>query len=292
MRQSTKIDVFHAYNTRIPPCRCKVLCALVSNFTGKFGLDQRIDRVDGQSDYISPVRRTKFGTTIGMSMLDNTIFMPPASVYSNALKYDNNFLTALGHVLNCSEDDKLRSDTLPALEWFYLAHTDSDLISPKSEVVMMATAFEGLLGLSRFYRDKKKEELINAIDSLFLTNKRILQKAKDRGGTEREYSWKQWWMDEFYLLRNRIAHGKTVTEKNLIWSNNVWFHLEIADILFRNCIKKLLVKDNLYNEKKEDIAEANAIDQFLSTPGNSFYEIVQKELWNLFCAVDNSHLSI
>jgi hypothetical protein len=134
-----------------------------------------------------------------------------------------------------SEVERLRR----SLEWFRLAHTETQQVSDLSKVVMMATAFEILLNLPR---NEKKRTFADRVHCACASSE-ILQESRTVGAHQQTYSLPAWWARDFYDLRSAIVHGSIPTEDQLRctppgrdWLN----HLNVADLVWE------LVKRQLY----------------------------------------------
>lgn len=240
-------------------------------------------------EWVAEIRRKIYGRSSNLGdfkMMKN--FTPPNCNYNYDsglfLRYHERLANALVEILNevhSSRDVKNQEvcrRILRALQWFNMAHTDSEELSYFPEVTMMSIAFEILLGLGDYEKPDKSKELIVRLGKLFQNNQQ--KKKKDflrRGKTPLEASWKEWWLYEFYGLRNDVVHGKKVDTKRLKWLHNRFYlHLEIADIVFKCALKKILISLGYYEESCEDTAEADILDEFLSTNEPSLGHLISK----------------
>jgi len=133
------------------------------------------------------------------------------------------------------------------------------------DVVTLATVFEILLNIYNVYSEKKKEELGKRISRLFTSNTVLPEPTTNK-------SWKVFWIESFYGLRNDIVHGKEIPFENLEWPYNPYggLHTEVAIKVFRLVLMKILVEKRLHVETDEDIWQANKLDEWLSTEMKRF----------------------
>lgn len=164
----------------------------------------------------------------------------------------------------------IRERLFRSLEWFRLAHTESENISGLSRVVMMATGFEVLL---KFPTDGKRKYFVqymedNISSDAFERGKRVNHKGKSFG-----MSLAACWAWDFYELRSKIVHGDQIPYSELIFKD--WItHLIVSDLVFLECVKRELFKNrcigqNVYScverisklmveEEKDDLTDALA----------------------------------
>lgn len=147
-----------------------------------------------------------------------------------------------------------------AIDWFFLANSDADSLSWQTETIMMGSAFEAL-----FQVQDTKEKKIALMETLrILFDDCLIEKIERRGsdGKKAMRSWKVWWMDEFYWLRNKIVHGGSIDPTRLVW--NFHEHLAIAAIIFALSVKLMLSKRGRYLMRADEEKNADALDYFLA----------------------------
>lgn len=147
-----------------------------------------------------------------------------------------------------------------AIDWFFLASSDSDSVSLRTETVMMASAFEALLQVQdeKGKKEALKQELRGLFASFFIEE---VEREGTDGKRERR-SWKVWWMDEFYWLRNKIVHGQKIEPKRMTWTFHE--HLTIAAIVLTTAVKLKLAQLGRYTLSPDDQTAADSIDPFVA----------------------------
>ena len=205
-----------------------------------------------------PIRR-RHGP--GIHMGNPEPILKPAECTSKALNKNLPLLFSLGELLESPKDDLSRC-IFRALDLFTSAFTDSKAIHPYAEVVLLAIAFEILLDIRK---KNKADELGKKIEDLFSENQRIIEPSTGK-------SWKVYWIEKFYRLRNDIVHGKEISYADLDWNQNPYAgrHVEIAIYVFRLILMKLLVSKGFHEETDLDKYHSDKLDEFLSTEMKSF----------------------
>lgn len=168
-------------------------------------------------------------------------------------------LRALGELLK-SKASNFQRRVFRALSWLNLACTDLREEQQFSEIVILSTAFEILLNLHNVHSEERKEKLGERLQKLFADSKKIK-------GASNGKPWKVLWIQVFYGLRNDIVHGKEIDQERLNWqqSPNVESHTEVAILVFRLTLTKLLKKEKFYEaETEEERFLADNLDKFLS----------------------------
>jgi len=147
-----------------------------------------------------------------------------------------------------------------AIEWFFLANTDMDSMSWQIETVMMASAFEALCQVQDIPR--KKDALMEKLPGIF--SGRLTEEVKRPGtdGVEAKRSWKVWWIDEFYWLRNKVVHGGTIDSSRMVWK--ISEHMTIAVMTLAISLKLLLHEKGRYELSSSDEVLADSIDHFIA----------------------------
>jgi len=147
-----------------------------------------------------------------------------------------------------------------AIDWYFLANTDSDSVSARTEVVMMASAFEALFQVQD--ERGKKEALMVLLPVLFAPC--LADEAERTGidGRRGKKPWKIWWMDEFYWLRNKIVHGGKIDRGRMTWTFEE--HLALAALILSICVKLKLAQLSLYTLTQEDESRADCLDFFVA----------------------------
>jgi len=126
-----------------------------------------------------------------------------------------------------------------ALEWFRLAHTESDKVSSVSKVVMMATAFEIVLNLPMV--GDKSGRFADELEKRCAITQSLRQTRLDRKGKNQTRAKVAWWGWDFYKLRNAIVHGDVIRPRQLkyLCQTRTWLsQLIVADLVFWQCVTK------------------------------------------------------
>lgn len=128
------------------------------------------------------------------------------------------------------------------------------------ELVMMASAFEALFQVQDV--PKKKDALMEKLPAVF--SDRLTQEVGRAGtdGRKAERSWKTWWMDEFYWLRNKVVHGGAIDTSRMVWKVNE--HMTIAAMTLAISVKILLHEKGNYELSSSDEILADAMDYFIA----------------------------
>jgi len=175
---------------------------------------------------------------------DMISFQKPWAASEGKVQPSDFWAKAFHHLFDASILETDRGLIFRSLEWFRLAHFNSDDISPLSKVLMMATAFEVLLAVPPDINQKKRwiaEELERWIE----TSKFIRGTRTDNKGKTFLASKLGWWAWDFYELRNAIVHGDQIQPRQLEYRvpGLDWLtHLMVADLVFGECIARKLFR--------------------------------------------------
>ncbi|VAX23726.1 hypothetical protein MNBD_NITROSPINAE03-531 [hydrothermal vent metagenome] len=165
---------------------------------------------------------------------------------------DKELLKGLGKVLDDNFSSGIRDRIFRSLEWFRLAHTQSDVVSELSKVVMMATAFEIVLQVSK--NGGKKREIAKKLEKRFKNDLSIEEEKTTRKGTV-TFPKISCWAWDFYELRNEIVHGDNIDPKRLGcgFDGREWLtHSIIADLVYLQIIVNELFTHKLIGEAERD----------------------------------------
>jgi len=130
-----------------------------------------------------------------------------------------------------------------SLEWFRLAHVESDDVSVLSKVVMMATAFEIVLGVPNV-RDKSGW-VADEVAGRCSEPESLPETRKGKKGKDQTRPKIGWWAWDFYKLRNAIVHGDTIQQGQLRFQSieRTWLtHLIVADLVLRELVMRELYR--------------------------------------------------
>jgi hypothetical protein len=172
---------------------------------------------------------------------EHRISRPPFAVRGFLGAYDGPrapLLQSLARMFDSSFPSDVRQRLLRSFEWFRLAHTESTAVSPVMKVVMMATAFEVLLGLGKWRQAKHFRQ---AIEDEIAGESFVPETHPDDKGRDETFSRCAWWAYDFYGLRNAIVHGESVEPAKLYYKDWVT-HLDVADVVMLEFVKRLLYK--------------------------------------------------
>jgi len=199
-------------------------------------------------DGVAPSSGSIITRKYGGPKIDEILFIRPLRMSSGqAIIFDEEILRSLEKLQQDQQNQQLSRRIMSALEWVGYAYANTDNFNYFSRIVMMATAFEILLGGFRNrweFIKKIKKYTCNPGDN----NPRDREKRtiKNRKGFEaREYSFKEWWAYEFYGLRNRIVHGDEIGKRDIRnRKGNEYFFLSLE--FFEECLKRILGQNNYY----------------------------------------------
>ena len=155
----------------------------------------------------------------------------------------------------------IRERLFRSLEWFRLAHTESEQISDLSKVVMAATGFEILL---KFPQNGKRKYFTEYMERNISSDEFNRGIRTNHRGNICEMSLAACWAWDFYVLRSKIVHGEAVPYTELIFRD--WItHLIVSDLVFLECVKRDLFKNrcigiNVY-ECADKITESAVEDE-------------------------------
>ncbi len=200
-------------------------------------------------DGIAPSSGSIIRRTYGGPKIDEVLFIRPFRMSSGqTIMVDEEILRPLEKLQQDQQNQHLSRQIMNALEWVGYAYANVDNFNYFSRIVMVATAFEILLGGFRNrweFMKKIRKHTCNLGDN----NSKDREKRKIRTGKgleEREYSFKEWWAYEFYHLRNKIVHGNKIGDGDIRnRRGNEYFFLSLE--FFEECLKRILERHNYYS---------------------------------------------
>ncbi len=145
---------------------------------------------------------------------------------------------------------EIRERLFRSLEWFRLAHTETNNVSDASKTVMMSTAFEILLN---FPEDKKSVYFAKQIEKILKKDKSIID-TRQHNGKKYTCIKAASWAYDFYQLRSKIVHGEEIKPENGRYKNWVTYNI-VADLVFWELIVKELFENKCLGEKAHRWAE-------------------------------------
>ena len=211
------------------------------------------------SQEIAPRTRRRDGSTLHGGYKHGELkFSMPLEAATNLKARPN--IPLLQSLVKCLRQDTSDAAAIRgAINWFFLANTDSNSVTPETEIIMMSSAFETLLQVQD--QREKKKALMDRLPGLSASSlvKEAVRKGTD--GKRQKRSWKVWWIDEFYWLRNKIIHGGKLVPKPKKWTVNE--HLTIAAMVLANGVKLKLANLGFYTLEPRDKKRADSIDLFI-----------------------------
>lgn len=156
----------------------------------------------------------------------------------------------------------------PALSFLSLANTDSDVMGPPAEVILMGSAFEqfleayGARELSQKFGDLFHEfGSVTVGEALKVTPGIVV----DPRYAEDQRNWfvDRKWMEEFYHLRSAYVHGDDLSTRT--WGWIPLEHLVMAAFAFPLTVKLMLAQDGYYALSSTDKARCGGIDLLLAS---------------------------
>jgi hypothetical protein len=167
--------------------------------------------------------------------------------------------------------DRLRS----ALPFVSLANTDDDLMDESAEAILMASAFEQLMGSGQYaYRlGKLFGALFARCGTVTVAEARKARPgiAIDNSDPARAAAQPGWWVhrkwiEELHQLRSQAVHeGHAKTADD--WGWNAYEHLLMAAHAFPLTVKALLERDGHYILSDTDKVRSRAMDKLLAITG-------------------------
>lgn len=219
-------------------------------------------------DYISMTARRREGELLmgGHKHGEVKFTIPVHADSRDPVSLDVGLVEALNKVLTGSPD--LSRRLRPAVAFLSLANTDSDVMPPSAEVILMGSAFE------QFLEAHGARDLSEKFSDRFLSfgSVTVDEALKARSGivVDRKYAaaQKNWfvhrkWMEEFYQLRNDYVHGKTLSARTWGWAPLE--HLVMAAFAFPLTVKLILSRHGYYTLNRRDREHCGALDLLLGS---------------------------
>lgn len=218
---------------------------------------QKFDR----ADHIALTTRRRDGETWSGWPIDNIVITIPTHCHTvREVRLDEALLTALtAYRKQTRSDGWVRWQN--ALSCFNQANTDDEQFRPQVEWVLLASAFEHLLGAKSI-----SEDVANEFSKILIPQTELLARDANRrsdrwtrDGVPLRYEW----MREFYRVRGDYAHGKLNTQQPTVWKP--FEHLMLATIGFPLIVKGLLQKACVYTLTEDDNAQIDSFEQMANT---------------------------
>jgi len=171
--------------------------------------------------------------------IGEVIFSRPWSMGGSFGIPDSEIVKGFGKCFSLGFPQEFKERLFRSLEWFRLAHTESEQISELSKIVMVATGFEILL---EFPKDGKRRYFTDYVENNISSDKFARGTRTDHKGKSFEMSLASCWAWDFYNLRSTIVHGDSVPYQDLIFRD--WItHLIVSDLVFLECTKRELFRN-------------------------------------------------
>jgi hypothetical protein len=201
-------------------------------------------------------RRRDGSTTAGWSLDRVAISIPVHVSPVTDVRIDRSLLTALAThqtAARLAEKSRLQS----AISCYNHANTDNPVYPYQVEWVLLASAFEQLLGARSSAAD-----VARLFDETLLPHEPISASAARRALATWEarcHSLRYEWMHEFYRLRGDYAHGKMRTRQLMVWRPEE--HLLLASIAFPLVVRSVLARSGAYELTEDDLAQIDAFEK-------------------------------
>lgn len=177
--------------------------------------------------------------TSGGWKIGEITFSKPWSMGGSFGKPNEELISAFNKCFSSQFPKDIRERLFRSLEWFRLAHTESEQISDLSKVVMVATGFEILL---KFPQNGKRKYFVEYMERNISSNDFNRGIRVNHRGKDYDMSLAGCWAWDFYDLRSKIVHGESVPYSELIFRD--WItHLIVSDLVFLECVKRELFKN-------------------------------------------------
>jgi hypothetical protein len=187
------------------------------------------------------------------------VFLPSHVHLPVRMELDVDLLTAL----LAARDSSLWPQLLEGITNFNLANTDSDVVRPEVEAVLMIGAFERVLDCTR----GREEELAERLESSFSpavpltprdcsresTNRRVTEDFSKRGSV------RDGWIRDFFRLRGNLAHGRIQPKYSSIWSLHE--HLLLGAYLLPLLVKQVLAREGYLSVTPGLLASLDVFEQ-------------------------------
>jgi hypothetical protein len=171
------------------------------------------------------------GSRLNFWKMGKLQFQAPWCLGGTRCTPDEKVLAGLSNMWAPDFDPDVRRRVVKSLEWFRLAHSEVDEITPFNKVVMMATAFEILVQCG----SEKAKDMRNKFNRVLAFRDSIIEpriiKDRIKNDIKVDCIKAAWWIWDFYALRNAIAHGDDVPVEKLMFDKTLT-QLDVADAVF------------------------------------------------------------
>jgi hypothetical protein len=125
-----------------------------------------------------------------------------------------------------------------SLEWLRLAFLNYENMPHDVRLVAMCSAFEALLDLPEFKKEKHFSLTVNGLLPALNLPTSSRQNKQNKTVSDTAVGW---WCRDFYLLRSRLVHGQETKSQDWIYTTGSE-NLRIAINIFEECVWGLLTK--------------------------------------------------
>lgn len=165
---------------------------------------------------------------------------------------------------------------------FNRSNTDNSKISQVQEIILMRSAFEQLLSEGNL-TDDFEALIAGCVELKSISDYPNLFQRDCDEEIEEERSISSVWIDEFTRIRNIVAHGHDITDRNFRWP--VREHLLLASFIYPTVLKRKLQDHRVYELTDYDIIRFRAFEelctvQHLIEHEEEVFEIGQDFPWN------------
>ena len=183
-----------------------------------------------------------------------------------------------------AEENSAWPDIYQGVVCFNLANTDSRIVAPTTELVLLVGALERLLGATGKERSLRRKflELFKPTTRIKPSEAPRLQSARKRADVD---SVGAAWIRDLYLLRNAHAHGRLRPQHEHSWTLRE--HLLLASAIMPPLVKSMLARSSHYSMTDWDKAELDVFEKRLSLPS---YKTPDDSNVSPWCAVMTEQL--
>lgn len=182
----------------------------------------------------------------------------PHHACMDRIHIDEPLLAALLRAWGASNWDPI----LEAIVSFNLANTDSPLLLTETEAVLTVGAIQRLLGCDSGNGDR----LVEAFSEVFLPSEPMRPETCPRSSADaqvtdrfrRAQSVREGWLNDFYVLRGKLAHGVLTPDYPSVWT--ITEHLLLSAYVFPLLVKLVLASGTSYALLPSDRTDIDAFE--------------------------------
>ena len=244
--------------------------AQLGDYTNSTAFQVFFQRFSPGSELIALTIRRRDGETLsgGYKHGEIKFSIPVQCAHLELCRVDLPLLEAFNKCLDSPDAQVGR--LVQAMSLYDQAHTDSDAVMSRREVILIASAFEQLFANCNGADDLacKVSSLLDNYGSIKVgTSARssMIQFSKGREKQEGDWFIHRKWAQELYQMRNDFTHGNEIARRRWGWS--ITEHLVMASFMFPLLVKILLAESSNYILTKTDLNHMKAIDHLLDLTG-------------------------